>query len=351
MENQNQAVNESVNLNTPAQQQAPANQEPKINTSKLEYGDEVQKMISTAGTLELTDTQNKALYAPFTDQDVMIKPDGLIYLPWIKYAGRLTQAFGGTGWAMVPQGMPKMQGELIIWGFHLVVKGIYCGFAFGEQFFSANNNRMTFGEACEGAKSNALMRLCKGLGIGLELWDKNFIDRWVNTYSQKKWDEEKRKYIFSLKPNAFGGGATPQQQVTPPQNNAPVQNTQAPAQNTQTPAPVKEETKATPKEEKKSGAKTKGKIEENTDFLNQKGDAVPVVEITNEELDGTKNTPPVDVVAYLTKLLTDSKSNVQLQENYAKVKEKLANGEITEEQKEGLRKLANQLFVSLSKPK
>lgn len=40
----------------------------------------------------------------------------------------------------------------------------------GEHtFYSANN--MVYGKAMEAAKSNALMRCCKDLGVASELWD------------------------------------------------------------------------------------------------------------------------------------------------------------------------------------
>lgn len=155
-----------------------------VQSAPLDFGVEISKMLHTAGTLELTDKQNEILYAPVNDFDVFIKPDGLIYLSWMKYSERLNKALGGTSWTMLPEGTPKiMNTNLVVWGFHLVIKGSYQGFSLGEQqYFS--NSRMTYGEACEGAKSNALMRLCKGIGIGLELWDKNFIDRWVKTYAR-----------------------------------------------------------------------------------------------------------------------------------------------------------------------
>lgn len=308
-----------------------SNAEANVQANNLEFGEEIRKMLGTAGTLELNEAQNNALYSPVDDSDVLIKPDGLIYLSWIKYSGKLTKAFTGTGWAMIPQGMPKIQNDLIVWGFHLVIKGIYCGFAIGEQQYF-NNGRMTFGEACEGAKSNALMRLCKGLGIGLELWDKSFIDRWVGKYADKKWDDSKKKYMWSLKPNAFVT-TTP----TPQANNTP------------TPAV------ATQYANKGADVKTpvqKGKIGENTEFLEQKNDKVvkgkKSVEVPIVPMDDSE---PIssDKLAEYTTLLESSQSNIQLTANYGTIKKSFEKGEINDEQKETLRKLANQLFLKLKK--
>lgn len=40
----------------------------------------------------------------------------------------------------------------------------------GEHTFYGKGN-LQYGKACESAKSNALMRCCKDLGIASELWD------------------------------------------------------------------------------------------------------------------------------------------------------------------------------------
>jgi len=173
--------------------------------TKLEYGDEIKKMIHTAGTLELTQEQNSVLYSDPNDEDIYIIPDGKIYMSWTKYAERLNKAFGGTGWALVPEGMPKSHNGTIYWPHHLVIKGIYIGTAIGEQQLA--NNQMTYGEACEGAKSNALMRCCKNMGIGIKLWDKVFVNYWLDKYATYRWEENKNtgknKKVWSLKPNAF----------------------------------------------------------------------------------------------------------------------------------------------------
>jgi len=44
------------------------------------------------------------LLAPVKEEDIEIKPDGLIYLPEIKYRRILNQAFGPGGWAIMPRG-------------------------------------------------------------------------------------------------------------------------------------------------------------------------------------------------------------------------------------------------------
>ena len=153
---------------------------------------DVSGLLHTAGQLKLTEQQRKALFASVDPERVEIRPDGLIYLPWTEYASRLTKAFG-LGWALIPQGMPTFKANFIYWGFWLVIGGHYCGFAIGEQEYIPSNRRMTYGDACEGAKSNALMRLCKGLGISLELWTPSFIRKWMAKYAESYINERGEK--------------------------------------------------------------------------------------------------------------------------------------------------------------
>lgn len=156
--------------------------------------------ISKVGSINLTQEQIDILYAPVDINDIQIRPDGLIYLPWIFYATRLRKAFG-LGWSIIPNGLPKVNTEdyrkFVIWGFWLIIKGIVIGFAFGEQEYFGDSTGMSWTEACEGAKSNALMRLCKGMGISLELWDKEFITKWVKefAYYELVWNDKKGKKV------------------------------------------------------------------------------------------------------------------------------------------------------------
>ena len=343
------------------------------NTNNLEFGEEIRKMLPTAGSLELTDRQNEILFAPVQDNEISIKPDGLIYLSWTKYAGRLTKTFS-TQWTMLPQGMPRVNNNLIIWGFHLIIKGVYCGFAIGEQQFF-DNGRMTYGEACEGAKSNALMRLCKSLGVGLELWDKEFINKWLDTHADKKWDEGKRKFEWSLKPNTFakhipvtpavapivsqGQSQTSAPVVKPvelpkttPEAKIPVSTPVSPTSTKPVKVTIKEIPKATatakeiPATKGFTGKGKNSKLPENNGFLaaaNEASKEVPVEKIAESEVAGL----PANVIAF-HKNLDDAKGTGALKMAYDHIKISFGKGEISEEHKEDLRMKANALFVKLS---
>lgn len=152
---------------------------------------EIAKLIPMAGTLELTQKQKDILYAPVDESLVEIRPDGLIYLPWMEYAKRLRDALGGR-WALIPTGEPKIRGDLVVRPYYLVIDGKPMGEAWGEQKYSPTNSKMTWGDAIEGARSNALMRLCKGLGMTLDMWQPTFIKTWVAKYAESYWDKDKQ---------------------------------------------------------------------------------------------------------------------------------------------------------------
>lgn len=172
--------------------------EKQLPSADNNFEEELNKMISMAGTIELTESQKAILYAPVEDDLIEIRPDGLIYLPWMEYVSRLKQTFG-LEWQAVPQGMPKFQGNHIYWGYYLIIQGKFAGFAIGEQEYQPKNYGMSYGDAVEGAKSNALMRLCKGVGICLELWQPSFIKAWKAKYSESYFDNKKQKTLWKRK--------------------------------------------------------------------------------------------------------------------------------------------------------
>jgi len=160
--------------------------------------DQIYQLIPTVGTLKLTGEEEKILYAPVNPEDVEIRPDGLIYLPWMEYVTRLRKAFG-ISWGVISAERPVPMGNNLMWPFYLIVRGkLMSGPAIGQQEYHPNNPKMTWGDACEGAKSNALMRLCKGLGISLELWQPKFIKDWIKEYAEsyKEYDEKKKKDVI-----------------------------------------------------------------------------------------------------------------------------------------------------------
>ena len=166
---------------------------PEETIPSINIQDEMTKLIPLAGTIETTEEQRRILFAPVKDEDIEIRPDGLVFLPWMEYVKRLRDAFG-VGWAIIPKSMPKLQQNHMYWPFYLMIQGKLAGFAIGEQEYQPNNRNMSYSDASEGAKSNALMRLCKGIGISLELWKPSFIRAWKTKYAEEYNDQGRKKW-------------------------------------------------------------------------------------------------------------------------------------------------------------
>lgn len=63
------------------------------------------------------------LLAPIPFDDVEVKPDGIIYLPEIKYRRILNRSFGPGGWGLAPRGETIVTGKSITREYALVAHG------------------------------------------------------------------------------------------------------------------------------------------------------------------------------------------------------------------------------------
>lgn len=150
------------------------------------------------GGVAFSAEQQEILLAPVEQDDVEVKPDGIIYLPEIKYRRILNRAFGPGGWGLAPRGESIVTGKLVTREYGLIVQGRLVSIARGEQQYFDPDGIPT---ATEGCKSNALMRCCKDLGIASELWDPRFIRKFHNDFTKEVWVEhattkKKRKMVL-----------------------------------------------------------------------------------------------------------------------------------------------------------
>lgn len=155
----------------------------------------------------------EVLTAPLNPNDVELKPDGIIYLPEIKYRRILNRAFGPGGWGLAPRSETIITSKnetggqgLVTREYALVAHGRLISVARGEQSYFATEGIPT---ATEGCKSNALMRCCKDLGLASELWDPRFIQKWVKEWGREVWVEnvmtKKRRKIWRRKDDEVKG--------------------------------------------------------------------------------------------------------------------------------------------------
>ncbi|KAI1100343.1 Mgm101p-domain-containing protein [Jackrogersella minutella] len=140
------------------------------------------------------------LQAPLDPEDIEVKPDGIIYLPEIKYRRILNAAFGPGGWGLAPRGQLTVHERLVTREYALIVHGRFVAQARGEQQYF---NEEGISTAAEGCKSNALMRCSKDLGIASELWDPRFIRKFIKQHALQQWVEhvttKKKKQIWLRK--------------------------------------------------------------------------------------------------------------------------------------------------------
>lgn len=65
----------------------------------------------------------ETLLSPITPEDVEVKPDGILYLPEIKYRRILNNAFGPGGWGLAPRGETLVTSKAVTREYALVALG------------------------------------------------------------------------------------------------------------------------------------------------------------------------------------------------------------------------------------
>ncbi|KAJ5666126.1 uncharacterized protein N7477_008574 [Penicillium maclennaniae] len=126
------------------------------------------------------------LMAETDPEEVEIKPDGILYLPEIKYRRILNKAFGPGGWGLAPRGESIVTPKTVTREYALVCHGRLVSIARGEQDYFSPDGIPT---ATEGCRSNALVRCCKDLGIASELWDPRYIRKFKAKYTREAFVE------------------------------------------------------------------------------------------------------------------------------------------------------------------
>ncbi|KAI0796360.1 mitochondrial genome maintenance MGM101 [Irpex lacteus] len=140
------------------------------------------------------------LLSPIDPMDIEMKPDGLIYLPEIKYRRVLNKAFGPGGWGLAPRSETHVGPKIVSREYGLICLGRLVAVARGEQEYFDPSGIPT---AVEASKSNALMRCCKDLGVASELWDPRFIREFKSKYCVEVFAEhattKKKKKLWRRK--------------------------------------------------------------------------------------------------------------------------------------------------------
>lgn len=130
--------------------------------------------------IKLTEAEEQILSEPIDPKDVLIKPtkSPVPYVSHPTYTRWLNRAFGRTGWALVPISKPMKSGNSVVCPYVLHIHGQPVAYAMGEQEYFESNRDQTYGDALESTVASALRRCMKRLGVGLEMWDR----RWLNAF-------------------------------------------------------------------------------------------------------------------------------------------------------------------------
>lgn len=167
-----------------------------MNQREIDWEQSFQGLGSQAFSKEAAQT----LQAPLTVEDVEITPDGLLYLPEIKYRRVLNAAFGPGGWGLAPRSDTVVTDKIVTREYGLICEGRLVSVARGEQTYFNEDGVPT---ASEGCKSNAMMRCCKDLGVASELWDPKFIRKFKAAHCDEVWGthvvNKRKKKLWKLK--------------------------------------------------------------------------------------------------------------------------------------------------------
>lgn len=166
------------------------------NQAELQVLDTSISIYNNASLLIIEKEEQDELLAPFNEELIEIRPDGLIFLPQTFWRQRLNETFGIGQWCLVIKGQHKdpdpQKDKLYLQGV-LMVRGSYVAEAVGEAELHSNNNQQSWASVWESAKSDCITRCCKDLSIASELWQPQFINAWKNKFAVDVWCEIKQR--------------------------------------------------------------------------------------------------------------------------------------------------------------
>lgn len=98
------------------------------------------------------------LLAPLDVDDIEIKPDGILYLPEIKYRRILNRAFGPGGWGLAPRGETIVTAKAVTREYALVANGRYARNRFDSPSVYTSNKMKDTDENQKQTRLNSARR-------------------------------------------------------------------------------------------------------------------------------------------------------------------------------------------------
>jgi hypothetical protein len=140
----------------------------------------------------LTEAESRALIAPFGDEAVRGGAKGdanILYISHIHVSDRLNSVLGIGQWCLVKRSQraeqtKTVEGKPLTRVYYegvMLIRGTFVTEAIGVGQYHPNNPKEDYGSALESAMSDCITRCCKRLGIGSQVWDKGYCDRWLAT--------------------------------------------------------------------------------------------------------------------------------------------------------------------------
>lgn len=139
---------------------------------------------SKASELRLTQEESAALLAPFQDSDFQPGAAGkesLIYIQHSALRDRFTKVLGLGQWALIARSRWAQEDRdctLVFVEAMLMIRGCFVSEAIGDMTYWPKNKSTNYGDAVEGATTQAFRRCAKHFGVGLQAWDKDWCNGW-----------------------------------------------------------------------------------------------------------------------------------------------------------------------------
>lgn len=181
---------QAVAMRDPATPPPPARTSVTPEQAKVDaIGSLTMAAYAKASELKLTQEEIAGLRKEFPDE--AFRPgaagkDNLIFIEHAFLRDRLNDVFGPGQWAIIPRNRwaedfrteKGVDATRVYVEAMLLVRGCFVAEAVGDMVYYKNNQTQNYGDCVEGAKTGALRRCTKELGIGLQAWKKDWCEGW-----------------------------------------------------------------------------------------------------------------------------------------------------------------------------
>lgn len=178
---------------------------------------------SKASELRLTQEESAALLAPFQDSDFQPGAAGkesLIYIQHSALRDRFTKVLGLGQWALIARSRWAQEDRdctLVFVEAMLMIRGCFVSEAIGDMAFWPKNKSTNYGDAVEGATTQAFRRCAKHFGVGLQAWDKDWCNGWWERRNAGREGAARQQQTTRIEHPRNQMSATPKSQTTPQQ--------------------------------------------------------------------------------------------------------------------------------------